>query len=76
MDIIEKQLGELCCKHCKFFIDNKCSGDDSTYHEDEKEILVELAMDKYHKSGDSFSKHWAENINDYYVCEEFEDKEP
>jgi len=71
---MEKQLGDLSCKNCKMFINNKCCGDDSQYHEDEKEILVELSMNKYKQSSDAYSKHWAENINNYYVCEEFEDK--
>ena len=70
---LEKQLGNLCCKNCKMFKENKCSGEDSTYHEDEKEILVELALDRHKKNGNEFEKHWAENINDYYVCEEFEE---
>jgi len=74
MEITEKSLGELACKYCKMFVDNKCSGEDSQYHEDEKEILVELALDKFKKIGDNYSKHWAENINDYYVCEEFKEK--
>ena len=69
---IEKNLSKLCCKHCKFFVDDKCSNDD--YYEDDKDIMIELAMDKYNKSGDNYMKHWAENINDYYVCEEFEEK--
>lgn len=74
MDIIEKHLSKLCCKHCKMFADNKCGGDDKCYHEEEKEIMVEIAMDKFNKSGDGYMKHWAENINDYYVCEDFEEK--
>jgi len=70
---IESKINSICCKNCKLFVDNKCSGDDSTYHEDEKEILVEIGMDKYKQSNDAYMKHWAENINDYYVCEEFEE---
>lgn len=73
IEITEKSLGKLCCKHCKFFADNKCSHADNDYYEDDKDIMVELALDKYKKSGDNYMKHWAENINDYYVCEEFEE---
>lgn len=74
IDIVDK-ISKLSCKYCKFFVDNKCSHEESEYYEDDKEIMVELAIDKFNKSGDTYMKHWAENINDYYVCEEFEDKE-
>ena len=74
IDIIEKKLGKLCCKYCKYFIDNKCSNEESNYYEDDKDIMVELAIAKFKQSGDDYMKHWAENINDYYLCEEFDEK--
>lgn len=68
---IENKINGICCKNCKKFTDNKCTNIDSDYYEDDKEIMIEIAMVKFKETGDVYMKHWAENINDYYICEDF-----
>ena len=63
----EKWLTTMSCNGCFLFIDEKCTHEKAETHNKDKAELVEDAL----KHKDDFSINWAKNINDYFLCEDY-----
>jgi hypothetical protein len=72
----EKFVNGICCNGCKFFINEKCTEKDYEKHNLDKTWTVQAALDEYLHSTNELTrkneKKFIENINNYYVCEQFE----
>ena len=66
-ETLEKWLKKLSCNGCFLFVNEKCTHENATEHEKDKTFLVEDAI----KKGDDFSLNWAKNINDYFICKNY-----
>jgi hypothetical protein len=71
----EKSLKTLSCNGCAFFINKKCTEKDAETHNIDKSWLQQDALNTYLHTKSEFSKHWGENIDDYFLCEQYKSKE-
>ena len=67
---LTKWLDSLSCNGCKYFIDDKCNHEKAEQNEKDKPFLVEHAL----KKGNTFSTEWAKNIDNHFVCDNFESR--
>ncbi len=67
---LEKWLTTISCNGCSFFINTKCTHEKAEENEKDKFDLVEFQLQK----GDEFSVNWANNVNDYFLCDNYNSK--
>lgn len=63
-------LNSFCCNNCVYFIEKKCTHENSEENEKDKPFLIE----HHNKIGKPFNLEWARNINSYFLCENFKTK--
>jgi len=68
----EKSLQSLSCNGCKWFVKKKCTEAQAEEHNIDKSFLQQDALNTFLQTGDAYSKHWGENIDSYFICEQFE----
>jgi hypothetical protein len=73
----EQAFEEFCrsyisCNGCRFFVGKKCTEKNHEAHDADKSFLVQDALNRHLQNHDEFSKYWAENINDYFICDQYE----
>lgn len=67
-----KFVSGLCCNGCKFFKDSKCTETDAKKHDIDKSFMIQEAMNDYFHTKNDSHQEFAENINNYYMCDKFE----
>lgn len=65
-----KWLSKLSCNGCLFFVEQKCTHEKAIENEKDKPFLIEY----HNKIGKPFNIEWAKNINDHFVCTNYESK--
>jgi len=70
-EAFEQSLKSLSCNGCKFFVNKKCTEKDVELHMMDKLFLQQDAINTFLLNGDTFSKHWGENIDDYFLCDKY-----
>ena len=63
-------LGSLSCNGCKYFANEKCSHEKAEENEKDKPFLI----DYHNKIGKPFNIEWAKNINNHFVCDNYENR--
>jgi hypothetical protein len=70
-----KFVNGLCCNGCKFLVNDVCTEKDAKLHDVDRSWLVQDAINQsLHATNDEakiYHKEFADNINNYYLCEEF-----
>lgn len=67
---LTKWLESLSCNGCKYFIDKKCTHKKAEENEKDKPFLI----DHHNKIGKPFNIEWAKNINNHFVCDNYESR--
>lgn len=73
--ITEKELNSYCCNNCKFLVDNKCTHVNHEEYDADKASVAHHSIEKYlNGEGSTFDLEFGENINNYFLCDNFEEK--
>lgn len=67
----EKYLSTLSCNGCSFFVNEKCTETNSEEHEKDKQVISDILT----KKGGEFNLQWVKNINNYFICDYFKEKQ-